>query len=103
MKNDKEISIHDLKVGMLKKRYGSCYSVYRSVDVDLLLRMWSDLHYLGELYTRTRLVPCNEEFRNKKAIPSYNSTVKRLKEKYPTIIEFQRYELITPTNKQTND
>lgn len=93
--NEEQISIHELKVNMLKKRYGACYAVYRSVDVDLLLRMWSDLHYLSELHTRTRLVPCNEEFRIKKAIPIYNSTVKRLKEKYPTIKEFQRHELIT--------
>lgn len=93
VKNEK-ISIHDLKAAMLKKRYGSCYAVYRSVDVDLLLKMWADLHYLGELHTRTRLVPCNEEFRIKKAIPSYNSKVKMFKEKYPTILEFQRYELI---------
>ena len=38
-----------------------------------------------------------KEFRIKKAIPAYNSTVKRLKDKYPTIKEFQNYELI---NKQ---
>lgn len=95
--NQQQISIHDLKENMLTKRYGACYAVYRSIDVNLLLRMWSDLHYLCELSTRTRLVPANEEFRIKKAIPAYNDTLKRLKKKYPTIIEFQQYELI---NKQ---
>jgi len=56
--------------------------------------MWTDLHYLGELHTRTRLVPCNEEFLKKKAIPHYNDAVKRMKLQYPNIKEFQRYELI---------
>lgn len=92
-----QISIHKLKVNMLKKRYGACYAVYRSIDVDLLLRMWSDLHYLAELSTRTRLVPANEDFLKKKAIPHYNDAVKRMKLQYPNIKEFQRYELITKT------
>jgi hypothetical protein len=88
------VSIHDIKKQMLSKRYGSCYRVYRSFDIDLLLRMWNDLHYLCELYTRTKLVPSNEEFRTKKAIPHYNSLVKRLQEKYPNIREFHNYKTI---------
>lgn len=102
------ISIHDIKKQMLSKRYGSCYRVYRSFDVDNLLRMWSDLHYLSELCTRTRLVPCNQEFLIKKAIPAYNGTLKRLQSKYPTIKEFQNYKPIkikfnrgNPQNKKT--
>ncbi len=58
--------------------------------------MWSDLHYLGELYTRTRLVPCNESFRTQKAIPHYNDAVNRMKAEYPYIKEFQSYKTIKP-------
>lgn len=89
------ISIHDFKTSRLKKYYGASKNVYRQSHVDRLIRMWSDLNYLTELYTRTRLVPCDEEFLNKKAIPSYNSTLKRLKFKYPNIKEFHRFEEIT--------
>lgn len=89
-----EISIHDFKTSRLKNYYGASKKVYRQSHVDKLLRMWGDLHYLGELHTRTRLVPCNEEFLKKKAIPHYNDAVKRMKLQYPNIKEFQRYELI---------
>ena len=89
-----EISIHDFKTSRLKNYYGASKKVYRQSHVDKLLRMWGDLHYLGELHTRTRLVPCNEEIIKKKAIPHYNNAVKRMKLRYPNIKEFQRYELI---------
>lgn len=88
-------SIHDLKRNMLKKRYGSCYAVYRSVDIDKLMIMWRDLNYLCELSTRTSLVPANKEFLLKKAIPAYNSCVERMRNKYPDIVEFDYYKPLT--------
>ena len=87
-------SIHDIKEKVYKNYYGSSKRVYRKSDVDRMLRMWSDLHYLSELRERTRLVPHNEEFLNKKAIPSYNRAVIRLQNIYTNIKEFQRFKLI---------
>ena len=94
MERNELVSIHDIKSGMPKKVYGSTKRVYRQFQVDLLLDMWRDLHYLSELSTRTKIVPCNEEFKIKKAIPSYNDCVERMKIKYPNIKEFQRYKKI---------
>lgn len=68
------ISIHEFKTKGLKPYYGASKRVYRNSHIEKLLRMWNDLHYLSELSTRTKLVPCNEEFLKKKAIPAYNST-----------------------------
>jgi len=90
----KMISIHDFKTSKLKKYYGASKKVYRQHHVNELLRMWNDLHYLSELYTRTKLVPCNEEFLQKKAIPMYNSTLIRMKRKYPNIENFHNYKPI---------
>ena len=59
------ISIHEFKTKGLKQYYGASKRVYRNSHVEKLLRMWNDLHYLSELSTRTKLVPCNEEFLNK--------------------------------------
>lgn len=87
----KLISIHDFKTKGLNLYYGSSKRVYRQFHVEKLLIMWRDLHYLCELHTRCQLVPCNPEFLTQKAIPAYNSTMKRLQEKYPNIIEFQNY------------
>lgn len=84
------ISIHDFKTSKLKSYYGSSKRVYRKAHVDRLLTMYSDLHHLGELHTRTKLVPCNDDFLQKKAIPHFNDAVKRMKAKYPNIVEFQR-------------
>lgn len=66
------ISIHDFKTSKLKSYYGSSKKVYRKSHVERLLKMWSDLHCLAELHTRTRLVPCNDDFLQKKAIPHFN-------------------------------
>lgn len=88
------ISIHEFKTKGLKQYYGASKRVYRNSHVEKLITMWSDLHYLMELKTRTRLVPCNEEFLNKKAIPAYNSTLEILQAKYPTITEFHNYKPI---------
>ena len=88
------ISIHDFKMNGFKKYYGASQRVFRQSHVKKLIAMWSDLHYLSELKTRTKLVPCNEEFLYKKAIPIYNNTVERLQLKYPHIKEFQRYKPI---------
>jgi len=96
MEKNEAISIHDFKTQRLKNYYGASKKVYRQSHVDKLLRMWSDLHHLSELFTRTRLVPCNYEFLNKKAIPHYNSYLKSMQEKYPNIIEFIRYTPIKP-------
>lgn len=89
-----QISIHDFKTKGLKQYYGASKKVYRNSHVEKLLVMWKDLHYLSELKTRTKLVPCNEEFLNNKAIPSYNSTLERLQAKYPNIAEFNNYKPI---------
>lgn len=89
-----QISIHDYKNNKLKCYYGSTRKVYRQTDVDRLLMMWSDLHYLTELSSRTRLTPANEEFLNKKAIPTYNYHVKRLQDKYPNIKEFFYFNIV---------
>ena len=88
------ISIHEFKTKGLKQYYGASKRVYRNSHVEKLLRMWNDLHYLSELSTRTKLVPCNEEFLKKKAIPAYNSTLERLQLKYPNIAEFNIYKPI---------
>jgi hypothetical protein len=88
------ISIYEFKINRLKQYYGASKKVYRQSHVEKLLRMWNDLHHLSELSTRTRLAPCNEEFLNKKAIASYNSTLERLQEKYPDIKEFHNYKPI---------
>ncbi len=88
------ISIHEFKKNGFKTYYGASRKVFRKSHVDKLLKMWSDLHYLGELHTRTRLVPCSEEFLKKKAIPHYNDAVKRMQLLYPNIKEFQSYKLI---------
>ena len=88
------ISIHEFKTKRLKNFYGASKRVYRQSHVEKLLSMWNDLHYLTELSTRTKLVPCNEEFLNKKAIPAYNSTLKRLQDKYPDIKEFHYFKPI---------
>ena len=90
----KMISIHEFKTSGLKRHFGSSKRVYRQCHIDKLLTMWKDLNYLSELSTRTKLVPYNEEFLNKKAIPHYNSTLKELQIKYPNIVEFQNYKLI---------
>lgn len=87
-------SIHDIKEKSYKNYYGASKRVYRKSDVDKMIRMWSDLHYLSELRERTRLVPHNEEFLKQKAIPSYNRAVIRLQKIYPNIKEFQRFKLI---------
>ena len=87
-------SIHDIKQKAYKNYYGASKRVYRKCDVDRMLRMWSAFHYLCELHTRTRLVPHNEEFLNKKAIPMYNRAVVRIQKLYPDIKEFQRFKLI---------
>lgn len=88
------ISIHDFKDKGYKKYYGSGKRVFRKSHIDKLLIMWNELNYLGELHTRTRLVPCNEEFLKEKAIPIYNSTLKTMQNKYPNIVEFQRFKKI---------
>jgi len=86
------ISVHDLKSQMLGNYYGSKYKVYRQYQVDKLLKIWSTIHYLSELHTRCRIVPCNEEFRTKKAIPHYNSAIERAKKEYPNILEIQSHK-----------
>ena len=91
------ISIHDFKTSKLKSYYGSSKKVYRKAHVEKLLKMWADLHHLSELHTRTRLVPCNDDFLQKKAIPHFNEAVKKMKALYPNIKEFQRYN---PINKK---
>ena len=88
------ISIHDFKTSKLKSYYGSSKKVYRKAHVEKLLRMWADLHHLGELYTRTRLVPCNDDFLQKKAIPHFNEQLKKLKVAYPNIKEFHSHNFI---------
>jgi len=88
------ISIHEFKTKKLKNYYNATKKVYRQHHVDELIQMWKDLIYLDETHTRTMLVPYNEEFLQKKAIPIYNDTVKRLQAKYPYIKEFQRYKPI---------
>lgn len=89
------ISIHDFKTKKLKQYYGASKRVYRQSHIEKLLEMWRDLHYLSELSTRTKLVPCNDEFLHKKAIPVYNSILERLQAKYPDIKEFHYYKLIS--------
>lgn len=90
------VSIHDFKLSRYKKYYGASKKVFIMSHVNKLISMWSDLHYLGELHTRTRLTPHNEEFLYQKAIPHYNNGVRRLRAKYPNIKEFQNYKLIDP-------
>lgn len=90
-----QISIHDFKLIGLKKYYGASKKVYRQSHVDKLLKMWQDLNYLSEQYTRTRLVPCNEVFLRTKAIPAYNNAVRSMQLEYPNIKEFQHYKPIT--------
>ena len=80
------ISVHDLYKRKRKFYYGASRAVYRKCDVDYFMQVWQAIHYLSELKTRTMLVPANQEFLVKKAIPTYNSAVKRLKEKYPDIL-----------------
>jgi len=87
---DKLISIHDLKENLCKKYYGSARKVYRQCDMNNLLRMWSDLNHLTELYERTRFVPFNPDFKYKKAIPIYNAHLSVMHKKYPNILEFQK-------------
>lgn len=86
------ISIHDFKTSKLKRYYGASRRVYRQHHVDVLLQMWKDLNYLTECSTRTKLVPCNKEFLQKKAIPAYNRVLKQMQEKYPNIQEFHNYK-----------
>lgn len=88
------ISIHDFKTSKLKRYYGAGKRVYRQHHVDELIRMWSDLNYLTECSTRTKLVPCNEEFRQKKAIPIYNRVLKTMQDRYPNIKEFHNFKVI---------
>jgi hypothetical protein len=88
------ISIHEFKRSRFKNYYGASKKVCRISHLEKVLTMYSDLAYLGEVYTRTRLVPCNNEFLQKKAIPTYNNTLKRLQEKYPNIKEFFYYKPI---------
>jgi hypothetical protein len=94
MKSRELISVHDLKRQMCRNWYGSKYKVFRQFEIDELMHIWSAINYLSELFTRTRLVPANEEFRDKKAIPHYNSSLKRIQAEYPHIIEIQRYKPI---------
>lgn len=88
-------SIHDLKKTLYRNWYGSTKKTYRRVDLDKIMMMHESFMYLLELHTRTRLVPCNEEFRTKKAIPHFNSQLKRMQELYPNIKEFFNLKLIT--------
>jgi len=88
------ISVHDLKKKMCKNYYGSSKKVMRTSDVQMLLDIWSSILYLSELSTRTKLVPCNEEFLNNKAIPHYNEAVKRIQKQHPFIKEIQRHKVI---------
>lgn len=88
------ISIHELQIKKRKKYYGATMKVYRKCDFDYMIRMWADLHYLSELHTRTRLIPCNEEFRVKKAIPIFNSRLNEMRIKYPDIEEFCNFEYV---------
>jgi macrodomain Ter protein organizer (MatP/YcbG family) len=89
------ISVHDLYKSKRKRYYGASKKVYRKSDIDYILKVWQAIHYLSELHTRTRLVPANQEFLVKKAIPNYNNAVERLKSEYPEIAEIQRYQKIT--------
>ena len=86
------ISIHDFKTSKLKRYYGASKRVYRQHHVDELLQIWKDLNYLTECSTRTKLVPANEDFLQKKGIPIYNNVLKKMKEKYPNIKEFHNYK-----------
>lgn len=88
------ISIHEYKSNGLKRYYNSTKRVYRQSHIEKFLIMWKDLHYLGELRTRTRLVPINEDFLVRKAIPTYNENVIKLQLKYPNIKEFHSYKLV---------
>jgi hypothetical protein len=88
------ISIHDSEKEMSKKYYGASRKVFRGSDVKKLLKIWGAIKYLDELYTRTRLVPCNKEFLYEKAIPHYNSALKQFKLAYPNIKEIQNYKPI---------
>lgn len=88
------ISIHDLEKQMSKKYYGASRNVFRGSDVKKLLKIWSAINYLGELHTRTRLVPCNEEFVSQKAIPIFNKAIKQFQSVYPNIKEIQDYKPI---------
>lgn len=101
MKKQEVISIHKYKVKKLKNYYGASKKVYRKSHVENLLKMWASLHYLSELYTRTRLVPCNMDFLIKKAIPAYNETLQALQAKYPNIKEFQNYKKASVTEVKT--
>jgi len=87
------ISVHDLKRQMCGKFYGSKYKVFRQYQVDELLNTWQAIHYLSELHTRCRMVYNDEKFR-KQCINSYNSTLIRVKKKYPYIKEIQQKKQI---------
>jgi len=88
------ISVHDLKKYMKGNFYGSCYKVFRQFEVDELLKIWTEIHYLSELFTRCRLVYKDQEFRNK-CIKHYNEHLKKSKLNYPNILEIQwKKELI---------
>lgn len=91
----KKISIHDFKRSKLKKYYGASKNVYRASHLERVMQMQSDLKVLSHWSTLTRIVPFNEEFLLKKAIPAYNRTVKRYREKYPDIKEFHYFKIIT--------
>ncbi len=88
------ISVHDLEKRMYRKYYGASVNIFRYSDVKKLLKIWGVIHYLNELHTMTKLVPCNEEFLNKKAIPQFNKAIKQFKSVYPNIKEIQNYKPI---------
>lgn len=88
------LSIHDYKKSKAKKYYGASRRVYRQSDLEKILKMFLCLKSLEKYSTLTMLVPSNEEFLNKKAIPSYNDCVDRMKELYPEILEFSYYKKI---------
>jgi hypothetical protein len=92
------LTIQEFQEKGYKQYYGSSKKVYRHSHIEKLLEMHRDMQYLIETFTRTKLVPCNQEFRLKKAIPAYNSTVIRLKLKYPNIENFHRFKLIESCN-----
>jgi len=87
------ITLREFLESKRKKYYGSSKKVYRNSHIERVLAMQRDLAYLGELYTRTRLVPCNDDFLVMKAIPHYNDCLKKMQKKYPNIKEFQGYKV----------
>lgn len=74
-----------------RRWFGSRYKVYRQCDVEFILKMHRDYAYLGELWTRCKLVYNDDKFRNQ-CIKKFNKQVDVFKAAYPENYQFQAYK-----------